>query len=86
MLWKRIISYSYAVCHALVRPERWKHHVRNNQLASSGGTYLEGQPEGLVGRPAGGHDGVEGLEQGHAAGLALLPLDGPALRERRVNR
>ena len=42
-------------------------------------SYLEGQPEGLVGRPAGGHDGVEGLEQGHAAGLALLPLDGPAL-------
>jgi hypothetical protein len=41
--------------------------------------YLEGQPEGLVGGSAGGDDGVEGLEQGHAAGLALLPLDGPAL-------
>jgi hypothetical protein len=26
-----------------------------------------------------GHNGVEGLEQGHAAGLALLPLDGLAL-------
>ena len=42
-------------------------------------SYLEGQPEGLVGGPAGRHDGVEGLEQGHAAGLALLPLDGPTL-------
>ena len=41
--------------------------------------YLEGQPEGLVGGPAGGDDGVESLEEGHAAGLALLPLDGPSL-------
>merc|ERR1719237_706103 len=40
---------------------------------------LEGQPEGLVGGPAGGDDGVESLEEGHAAGLALLPLDGPSL-------
>ena len=29
----------------------------------------------LLGR----HDKVTGLEQGHAVGLALLPLEGPAL-------
>merc|ERR1712158_101860 len=40
---------------------------------------LEGQPEGLVSGPAGGNDGVEGLEEGHAVGLALLPLNVPAL-------
>merc|ERR1719158_703063 len=40
---------------------------------------LEGQPEGLVGRPAGWDDGVESLEQGHAVGLALLPLNVPSL-------
>merc|ERR1719339_717968 len=40
---------------------------------------LEGQPEGLVGGPAGGDDGVEGLKQGHAVGLTLLPLNVPAL-------
>merc|ERR1740123_372942 len=40
---------------------------------------LEGQPEGLVGGPAGGDDGVEGLKQGHAVGLALLPLNSPSL-------
>ena len=42
--------------------------------------YLEGQPEGLVGGPAGGDDGVEGLEQGHAVGLTLLPLNVPSLK------
>merc|ERR1719264_447339 len=40
---------------------------------------LEGQPEGLVGGPAGGDDGVEGLKQGHAVGLTLLPLNIPSL-------
>merc|ERR1719356_2252365 len=40
---------------------------------------LEGQPEGLVGGPAGGNDGVKGLKQGHAVGLTLLPLHVPAL-------
>merc|ERR1719371_35291 len=40
---------------------------------------LEGQPEGLVGGPAGGDDRVEGLEQGHAVGLTLLPLNVPSL-------
>ena len=40
---------------------------------------LEGQPEGLVGGPAGGDDGVHGLQQGQPVGLALLPLHGPAL-------
>ena len=41
--------------------------------------YLEGQPEGLVGGPAGGNDGVESLKKGHAVGLAFLPLHVPAL-------
>merc|ERR1719192_2175190 len=40
---------------------------------------LEGQPEGLVGGPAGGNDGVKSLKKGHAVGLAFLPLDVPAL-------
>merc|ERR1719507_503687 len=40
---------------------------------------LEGQPEGLVGGPAGGDDGVESLKEGHAAGLTLLPLHSPSL-------
>ena len=40
---------------------------------------LEGKPEGLVGGPAGRDGGVEGLKEGHAIGLALLPLHGPAL-------
>merc|ERR1711894_749394 len=40
---------------------------------------LEGQPEGLVSGPAGGDDGVEGLKQGHAIGLTLLPLNIPSL-------
>ena len=44
------------------------------------GSNLEGQPEGLFGGPAGGDDGVEGLEQGHAVGLTLLPLNVPALK------
>merc|ERR1719273_2350050 len=30
---------------------------------------LEGQPEGLVGGPAGGNDGVKSLKKGHAVGL-----------------
>ena len=41
--------------------------------------YLEGQPEGLVGGPAGGNDGVKSLKKGHAVGLAFLSLDVPAL-------
>ena len=49
-------------------------------------TYLEGQPEGLVSGPAGGDDGVEGLEEGHAVGLALLPLNVPALKARESQR
>merc|ERR1719410_1486909 len=40
---------------------------------------LEGQPEGLVGGSGGGNDGVEGLEESHAAGVTLLPLHLPAL-------
>ena len=40
---------------------------------------LEGQPEGLVSGPAGGDDGVKSLKQGHAVGLALLPLNVPSL-------
>jgi len=35
--------------------------------------------EGLVSGPARGDDGVHGLQQGQPGGLALLPLDGPAL-------
>ena len=42
-------------------------------------TYLKGQPEGLVSRPGGGNDSVKSLEEGHAAGLALLPLHTPSL-------
>ena len=42
-------------------------------------TYLEGQPEGLVSRSSGGDDGVKSLEEGHAAGLALLSLHVPSL-------
>ena len=40
---------------------------------------LEGQPEGLVGGSGGGNDGVESLEESHAAGVTLLPLHLPAL-------
>merc|ERR1719450_2035009 len=40
---------------------------------------LEGQTQRLVGGPGGGNDGVKGLQQGGAAGLALLALDGPSL-------
>merc|ERR1719348_1499234 len=47
---------------------------------------LEGQPEGLVGGPAGWDDGVESLEQSHAVGLALLPLHVPALVPAHVGR
>merc|ERR1719273_1382055 len=47
---------------------------------------LKGQPEGLVGGPAGGNDGVEGLKEGHAVGLAFLPLNVPALVPGHVGR
>merc|ERR1719262_1935092 len=40
---------------------------------------LKGKPEGLVGGPAGGDDGVKSLEEGHPVGLALLPLHVPPL-------
>merc|ERR1719328_736458 len=40
---------------------------------------LEGQPEGLVSGPGGGNDSVKSLEESHAAGLALLPLNTPSL-------
>ena len=42
-------------------------------------SYLEGQPEGLVGGSGGGNDRVKSLKQGHTAGLALLPLHSPSL-------
>merc|ERR1719325_394905 len=47
---------------------------------------LKGQPEGLVGGPAGGNDGVESLKEGHAVGLAFLPLNVPALVPGHVGR
>merc|ERR1719204_3831 len=47
---------------------------------------LKGQPEGLVGGPAGGNDGVESLKEGHAVGLAFLPLNVPALIPGHVGR
>merc|ERR1719325_19573 len=47
---------------------------------------LKGQPEGLVGGPAGGNDRVEGLKEGHAVGLAFLPLNVPALVPGHVGR
>merc|ERR1719150_416555 len=47
---------------------------------------LKGQPEGLVGGPAGGNDGVEGFKEGHAVGLAFLPLNVPALVPGHVGR
>merc|ERR1719365_110350 len=40
---------------------------------------LEGQTEGLVGGPLGWDDGVEGVEEGGAGGLALLALNVPSL-------
>merc|ERR1719225_1666299 len=40
---------------------------------------LEGQPEGLVSGSGGRDDSVKSLEEGHAAGLALLPLHVPSL-------
>ena len=49
-----------------------------NETNTQGG-YLEGQPEGLVGGPAGGNDGIKSLKKGHAVGLAFLPLNVPAL-------
>merc|ERR550534_2912933 len=39
---------------------------------------LKGQPKGLVGGPGGGNDRVKSLEESHAAGLALLPLNVPS--------
>merc|ERR1712112_488395 len=47
---------------------------------------LEGQPEGLVGGPAGWDDRVESLKQSHAVGLALLPLHVPPLVPAHVGR
>merc|ERR1719309_233724 len=47
---------------------------------------LKGQPEGLVSGPAGGNDGVESLKEGHAIGLAFLPLNVPALVPGHVGR
>merc|ERR1719325_377362 len=47
---------------------------------------LKGQPEGLVGGPAGWDDGVESLKEGHAVGLAFLPLNVPALVPGHVGR
>merc|ERR1719325_469460 len=47
---------------------------------------LKGQPEGLVGGPAGGNDGVKSLKEGHAVGLAFLPLNVPALVPGHVGR
>merc|ERR550534_1332108 len=40
---------------------------------------LEGQPKGLVSGPGRGNDRVKVLEEGHAAGLAFLPLHVPSL-------
>merc|ERR1719245_2351005 len=40
---------------------------------------LERKPEGLVGGPGGRDDGIEGLKESGSGGLALLPLNGPAL-------
>jgi len=40
---------------------------------------LEGQTEGLVGGTCGGLDGVEGIDEGLAGGLAALALDFPTL-------
>merc|ERR1719348_2613689 len=47
---------------------------------------LEGQPEGLVGGPAGWDDRVESLKQSHTVGLALLSLHVPALVPAHVGR
>ena len=52
---------------------------RHNRISLEKNFNLEGQPEGLVGGPAGGDDGVESLKEGHAAGLTLLPLHSPSL-------
>merc|ERR1719495_2106487 len=56
-------------------------HTTNGHCANASNfvDILKGQPEGLVGGPAGGNDGVESLKEGHAVGLAFLPLDVPAL-------
>ena len=61
----------------IIRPERCNHH--SEQYCQVKANYLEGQPEGLVSGPGGGNDRVKGLEEGHAAGLALLPLNVPSL-------
>ena len=42
-------------------------------------SHLKGKPERLVGRSLGRNDRVKSLEESHTAGLALLPLDAPAL-------
>ena len=75
-----ILSRVYVVCHTLVRPERCYHQRKARPYSEKTKEFhLEGQPEGLVGGPAGGDDGVKSLEEGHAAGLALLPLHVPSL-------
>ena len=61
----------------IIRPERCNHHSKHYCQVKA--IYLEGQPEGLVSGPGGGNDSVKGLEEGHAAGLALLPLHVPSL-------
>ena len=61
----------------IIRPERCNHH--SEQYCQVKANYLEGQPEGLVSGPGGGNDRVKGLEEGHAAGLAFLPLHVPSL-------
>ena len=40
---------------------------------------LKGKSEGLVSRSGGWNDGVQSIQQSGAAGLALLPLNVPAL-------
>ena len=47
---------------------------------------LEGQTKGLVGRAGRGNDGVEGLEEGGAAGLSFLAVDFPSLVPSHVGR
>lgn len=45
---------------------------------------LQGQAQGLFGGTFGGLDGVQGLQQGHAAGLVGLPALEPAHLGRRT--
>ena len=48
-------------------------------LASNLVHILQGQSERLVGGSLGRENGVQGLEEGLAAAVPLLPLHGPAL-------